>query len=434
MEINRSVKIVLLSLFWILFGWVSAYSQSLSSGSAHFTERTSYPVFTPNDPIYYFSGGEGHQSGSLTASSSGEEVTFTWEKYNPATNDFDFILSETAKQSTQSGLSDGCYRVSFNENGNLIRLRSWVINSWFNPIARINESTCDYFKLNASAEGALYTYYDLSSGQAVSLDPSYRFIWYKGSDPFASIQTPVINEPPSVDTRYKVEITDRTGTMKSTEVTYQSIVPTAQFSWTTPQNIDSQYGYPEAPAEIHFKDESVNTDRDKYEWYLFKDKAVIEAETKNGATVDSIMDVLYDVNPIYTYENSGKYKVKLVVARENPELTCRDTFYLENYLVVDTSLVKVVPVFTPNGDGINDEMIIKTRSLESLDFQVFNRWGKMVHQFRKSGYLPEDSELAAWDGRVSGKLVPAGVYYYVVDAKGRDGERRRKKGFVQVIW
>jgi gliding motility-associated-like protein len=108
--------------------------------------------------------------------------------------------------------------------------------------------------------------------------------------------------------------------------------------------------------------------------------------------------------------------------------------YLKDYIVIDTSLVQVAPAFTPNGDGVNDILVIRTRSLQSLDFQVFNRWGRIVHKFSKSGYVPADSELAAWDGKVNGKLATPGVYFYVVDAVGRDGERRRKKGFVQMIW
>ena len=152
------------------------------------------------------------------------------------------------------------------------------------------------------------------------------------------------------------------------------------------------------------------------------------------AVIDSFQTVLYDVNPLYTYELSGKYKVKLVAAKTVQALTCRDTFYLPDLIIVDTSLVKVAPVFTPNGDGVNDKLILKTRSLESLTFTVVNRWGKVVHQFSSNNYIPAESEIAAWDGKVNGKLCPAGVYFYVVDAQGRDGVRRRSKGFVEMIW
>ena len=125
--------------------------------------------------------------------------------------------------------------------------------------------------------------------------------------------------------------------------------------------------------------------------------------------------------------------VKLIAAKETPNFTCRDTFYLKDYIIVDTSLVKVAPVFTPNGDGINDILIIKTRSLQSLDFQIFNRWGRSVHHFNRNGYIPEDSEIAAWDGRIGNKIASPGVYFYVVNAEGRDGKRRRKKGFFELI-
>ena len=146
------------------------------------------------------------------------------------------------------------------------------------------------------------------------------------------------------------------------------------------------------------------------------------------------METIYLENPAYTYNYTGSYMVKLVAAKQSTGFTCRDTFYLKNYIVIDTSLVKVAPAFTPNGDGINDMLIIRTRSLQSLDFQVFNRWGRIVHRFRKSGYTPGDSELAAWDGKINGKLASPGVYFYVVDAQGRDGKRRRKKGYVELIW
>ena len=280
----------------------------------------------------------------------------------------------------------------------------------------------------------MYQYYDLSTGKAVPLTSDYHFKWYAGPTFFASAQNPVISNPPSANTVYKVEVTDRAGCMNSSVVNYTSPIPTAKFSWSTPQQSDPQYVFPQAPANIDFKNLSENSDADKYEWYLFKDKTILETMGGGTAVIDSFQAILYDANPLYTYEMSGKYKVKLVAAKTLQALTCRDTFYLPEYIVVDTSLVKVSPVFTPNGDGVNDKMIIKTRSLESLNFTIVNRWGKVVHQFSSNNYIPSESEIAAWDGKYNGSLCPAGVYFWVVDAMGRDGVRRRSKGFVEMIW
>jgi len=434
MKNSQYARLIPLILVSLLLFQGKILGQTLIAPTASFSEQTVYPVFPQNDKIYYFCGLNGQQNAQLRAQSSGPSVTFTWDKFNPITGAFDFITTETAAVSNQTSLADGCYRVRFTDSGTDYVFRAWVFNGWVEPAAAVTESTCESFKLSGSATGAVYQYYDLATRQLITLDSGFKYIWLVNNNPFASIQSPFIIPPPSKNTVYQLNVTDRGGCMQSTQVTYESIVPKAQFSWTTDQKTDPQYVYPEAPVEIKFHNESENADQDKYEWFLFKDKTVIDNLAKVGGVVDSIMARIYDVNPVYTYENSGNYMVKLVAAKETPNFTCRDTFYLKDYIIVDTSLVKVAPVFTPNGDGINDVLIIKTRSLESLDFQLFNRWGRTVHHFSKNGYIPADSELAAWDGKVGGRLATPGTYFYVVNAKGRDGKQRRKKGFVQLIW
>jgi gliding motility-associated-like protein len=408
-------------------------AQSLTSGNAAYQETTAYPVFPTNDPVFYFCAEEGVATASLTAQSAGSTVTFLWEKFDPVAVKFVNFTNETGTTSTQTRLADGCYRISFTENGKNLQFRAWVLNGWMRPAAAIAESTCLLVRLSSSVVGTSYQYNDLSTGKAVFISSDYHFRWYARTQYVASIQNPVLMNPPTKNTVYRVEVTDRAGCMKSAEVSYISPIPVANFSWSTPQQNDPQYNFPQAPANIDFKNLSENGDPGSYEWYLFKDRNVLES-MGGGTAIDSFLTILYDDNPPYTYDQSGKYKVKLVAAKTVQALTCRDTFYLPGYIVVDTSLVNVAPVFTPNGDGVNDKLIIKTRSLESLDFTVVNRWGKVVHHFSSNNYLPEDSEIAAWDGRVNGALCPAGVYFYVADAKGRDGVRRRTKGFVEMIW
>jgi gliding motility-associated-like protein len=409
-------------------------AQSLSAQTTSFSEMTSYPVFTPNDRIYYFCGTGEHKDGSLKAVSSGPLVTFTWGKYNPASGSFDFILSENAVSSSLTGLADGGYQVRFNESGKDYVFRAWVINSWIQSTAAISESNCQSFQLHGSATGPEYKYYDLSSRQPVSVNPGYQYTWLTDSKIIASIQNFTISPPPSKNTNYRLEVTDRTGCNQFNDITYESIVAKALFSWSTGQKADPQFSNPEAPVKIEFHNESENADADKYEWYLYKSREDIDKQSSVAGKKDSTLIKIFDENPVYTYENSGRYKVKLIAAKETANFTCRDTFYLENYIVVDTSLVKVAPVFTPNGDGVNDVLIIKTRSLKSLDFQIFNRWGNSVHHFYKNDYIPEDSEIAAWNGRINDKTASPGVYFYVVDAQGRDGVHRKKKGFIQLIW
>lgn len=72
--------------------------------------------------------------------------------------------------------------------------------------------------------------------------------------------------------------------------------------------------------------------------------------------------------------------------------------------------------FSPNGDGINDLLIIENIELyEQSNFIVFNRWGNIVYE--KDRYSNDE----AWDGvankgiRVGSGPLPTGVYFFILD-------------------
>jgi gliding motility-associated-like protein/uncharacterized repeat protein (TIGR01451 family) len=72
--------------------------------------------------------------------------------------------------------------------------------------------------------------------------------------------------------------------------------------------------------------------------------------------------------------------------------------------------------FSPNGDGINDVLIIENiEKYELNSLIIFNRWGSLV--YKKERY----SNSEPWDGiankgiRIGQGPVPAGVYLYILD-------------------
>lgn len=81
---------------------------------------------------------------------------------------------------------------------------------------------------------------------------------------------------------------------------------------------------------------------------------------------------------------------------------------LSNVVCLDNCPEYTLPnVFTPNADGRNDVFgPLKFRSIESVDFTVFNRWGGVVFQ----STTPE----LGWRGEneKTGEIVSDGVYYY----------------------
>lgn len=83
-------------------------------------------------------------------------------------------------------------------------------------------------------------------------------------------------------------------------------------------------------------------------------------------------------------------------------------------------------IFSPNGDGINDELLVRGKGFESLEFFIFDRWGNKMFE-------STDKEKG-WDGTNSGKKVAAGVYVYYVSIKYFDGSVITKEGNVSVSY
>ncbi len=70
----------------------------------------------------------------------------------------------------------------------------------------------------------------------------------------------------------------------------------------------------------------------------------------------------------------------------------------------------VPTLFTPNGDGVNDELIIpclETSKYPKNRIMIFNEWGAVV--FTAAPY--ENN----WDGTVKGESLPVGTYFYIMD-------------------
>ncbi|MFZ9982385.1 MAG: FG-GAP-like repeat-containing protein [Cyclobacteriaceae bacterium] len=69
-------------------------------------------------------------------------------------------------------------------------------------------------------------------------------------------------------------------------------------------------------------------------------------------------------------------------------------------------------IFSPNGDGVNDLWEIPSFEAYSDCFlAIFDRSGRRV--FEQKGYSND------WDGRYNGKLLPEGVYYFVMGCPDR---------------
>ena len=108
-------------------------------------------------------------------------------------------------------------------------------------------------------------------------------------------------------------------------------------------------------------------------------------------------------NPTYQYADAGTYTIILTVTNA---AGCTDTAMA----IIDANGGIVIPnIFTPNGDGSNDDWFVLTGNLTEYGLHIFNRWGQLVF---------ESTDInEKWDGKYKGADCTDGTYYYVLQAK-----------------
>lgn len=94
--------------------------------------------------------------------------------------------------------------------------------------------------------------------------------------------------------------------------------------------------------------------------------------------------------------------------------------------VIEAFSVALPSTFSPNGDGINDEIFVKGWGIKELiTFEIYNRWGEMI--FRSSDLN------RGWDGTHQGEPQNMDSYVYLVKAIGYNNEEIVDKGTVTLI-
>ena len=104
-------------------------------------------------------------------------------------------------------------------------------------------------------------------------------------------------------------------------------------------------------------------------------------------------------------------------------------------------------VFTPNGDGENDNFVIEVlgaKNLKKLSAKVYNRWGMLVtsSQFDSNQLLAisnqtlkiNNQQLAIWDGYTTAAAqAPQGTYYYTVTYTTINDETFTEKSYLTLF-
>ena len=81
--------------------------------------------------------------------------------------------------------------------------------------------------------------------------------------------------------------------------------------------------------------------------------------------------------------------------------------------------------FSPNGDGVNDELLVRGRGVDYINLKIFDRIGEKVF---------ETSDIdKGWDGKLLGVPMNDNVFVYMLEVTFCNGEMVKEKGNVTLV-
>ncbi|WP_448518991.1 T9SS type B sorting domain-containing protein [Rhodoflexus sp.] len=115
-------------------------------------------------------------------------------------------------------------------------------------------------------------------------------------------------------------------------------------------------------------------------------------QNERGQTIGS--------SPTLTVRELGKYFLTVTTAAG---CSFRDSIVVTNCC---QAVIEMPTAFTPHSTPANNLFRIRHDNLQSIDIQIYNRWGNLV-------YRSSDPEQG-WDGTFEGKPAQAGVYQVII--------------------
>lgn len=124
----------------------------------------------------------------------------------------------------------------------------------------------------------------------------------------------------------------------------------------------------------------------------------------------------------HEYQDTGKF---VIVQKVRNDLGCEDEF--SRVICIRNEVRIYIPnIFSPNGDGKQDQFSITHIGIDILRWAVFDRQGAICFETRDGD--------AIWDGHFNGKRVVEGVYVIVIEYfNPNNGKREVFKGDLTVI-
>lgn len=115
-----------------------------------------------------------------------------------------------------------------------------------------------------------------------------------------------------------------------------------------------------------------------------------------------------------------------VIAEDSNGCKVRDTVIVFVYRTPCKQGGVFLPnAFSPNGDGINDVLFVRSLRITELYLAIYDRWGQLMFETR--------DQAKGWDGTYGGKQLDSGVFGFYMKARCDDGEWIEKKGNISLL-
>ena len=229
--------------------------------------------------------------------------------------------------------------------------------------------------------------------------PPYQYDWTLGDGSTYSGEHPHIT--PQHSTPYTVTVTDALGctaTANGYITVREGTFPEPLQAWCEPCEVTAYH-----PTNLHSTDYGIGY---TYQWTPSQQ---METPTAPSTIVTPDTSMTYTVTVTDTF---GCQRTDTVTIKVYP-IICGDPF------------VFIPNTFTPNGDGRNDVLYVRSDILVECHFMVYDRWGEKVFE-------TYDHNIG-WDGTFKGKECPRATYDWYFKGVCMDGDEAELKGSVTLI-
>jgi gliding motility-associated-like protein len=162
-----------------------------------------------------------------------------------------------------------------------------------------------------------------------------------------------------------------------------------------------------------------------------KVKPVLILSTTGGfapLAVTALTNQTGNVNALFDFGDGNSNSVGSTASTTYNELGTYTVTCEINEMLLEQKVTvfgKVPTAFSPNGDGINDQLTITKESDIDVEIRIFNRYGKLMFTGKGNNI--------SWDGTFEGRNVDAGTYLYDIFATSEGGTSFKQKGTIHLF-